>query len=172
MSFAQSAHMQCGLAWHGSYSFDGVGMRASAAANQGIALLRSYIEEHLMPIHYGCNPPSRRFPWPSKAPEAAVEHGKIRRSQGYSFPMIVEESRYPATRKAWSRNERIARRHPDFVLHADRRTRGLGQAEALSMARGGRHSQRRLPVRYVPDRRGDFLRSPFTTHRAQTHLPR
>jgi hypothetical protein len=24
---------------------------------------------------------------------AAVEHGKIRRSQGYSFPMIVEESR-------------------------------------------------------------------------------
>ena len=25
--------------------------------------------------------------------EAAVEHGKIRRSQGYSFPMIVEESR-------------------------------------------------------------------------------
>jgi len=25
--------------------------------------------------------------------EAAAEHGKIRRSQGYSFPMIVEESR-------------------------------------------------------------------------------
>jgi hypothetical protein len=25
--------------------------------------------------------------------EAAVQHGKVRRSQGYSFPMIVEESR-------------------------------------------------------------------------------